>query len=80
VAVAASISCRACGGSAKVIACIEDPAVIRKIVKHLQAQSPVGVMGKALYSSAIVVMRRLGAIRFFSVIFLLPLKAESTCC
>jgi len=64
VAVAASISCRACGDSVKVIAGIEDPAVIRKIVKHLQAQSPVGVMGKALYSSAIVVMRRLGAIRF----------------
>ena len=34
-------TCRACGGSAKVIACIEDPAVIRKILKHLQEQSPL---------------------------------------
>ena len=32
-------TCRVCGGSAKVIACIEDPAVISKILKHLQEQS-----------------------------------------
>jgi hypothetical protein len=35
---------------------------------------------KAFYSTAVVVMRGLGAIRFFSVFFQLPLKAESTCC
>ena len=32
-------TCRVCGGNAKVIACIEDPAVISKILKHLQEQS-----------------------------------------
>ena len=32
-------TCRVCGGSAKVIACIEDPAVISKILNHLQEQS-----------------------------------------
>ncbi len=34
-------TCRVCGGSAKVIACIEDPVVIRKILAHLQEQSPL---------------------------------------
>jgi len=29
-------TCRVCAGAAKVIACIEDPAVIRKILNHLQ--------------------------------------------
>ncbi len=33
-------TCRVCGSAARVIACIEDPAVIRKILKHLQ-QSPL---------------------------------------
>jgi hypothetical protein len=33
--------CRVCGSAAKVIACIEDPAVIRKILNHLQEQSPL---------------------------------------
>ena len=28
--------CRVCGGSARVIACIEDPVVIKKILVHLQ--------------------------------------------
>ncbi len=32
-------TCRVCGSNAKVIACIEDPAVISKILKHLQVQS-----------------------------------------
>jgi hypothetical protein len=32
-------TCRICGGAAKVIACIEDPAVIRKILNHLQEKS-----------------------------------------
>jgi len=35
-------TCRICGGAAKVIACIEDPAVIRKILNHLQEKSPRG--------------------------------------
>jgi hypothetical protein len=34
-------TCRVCGGAAKVIACIEDPVVIRKILNHLQEQSPL---------------------------------------
>lgn len=34
-------TCRVCGGAAKVIACIEDPAVISKILNHLQEQSPL---------------------------------------
>lgn len=28
--------CRVCGGTAKVIACIEDPVVIKKILAHLE--------------------------------------------
>ena len=28
--------CRECGGAMKVIACIEDPVVIRKILDHLK--------------------------------------------
>ena len=28
-------TCQACGGDMKVIACIEDPGVIRKILDHL---------------------------------------------
>ena len=33
-------TCRACGGAAKVIACIEDPVVIKKILMHLQGKAP----------------------------------------
>jgi len=33
-------TCRECGGSAKVIACIEDPAVIQKILTRLDKQTP----------------------------------------
>ncbi len=29
-------TCRECGGTVKVIACIEDPVVIEKILAHLQ--------------------------------------------
>jgi hypothetical protein len=29
-------TCQACGGAMKVIACIEDPAVIKKILDHLK--------------------------------------------
>jgi len=32
--------CRICGGSAKVIACIEDPVVIKKILMHLEEKLP----------------------------------------
>ena len=32
-------TCQVCSGSAKVIACIEDPVVIRKILNHLQEKS-----------------------------------------
>jgi len=31
--------CRVCGGPARVIACIEDPVVIKKILVHLQEKS-----------------------------------------
>ena len=33
--------CRVCGGAAKVIAGIEDPAVISKILNHLQEKLPL---------------------------------------
>jgi hypothetical protein len=33
-------TCRVCGGTAKVIACIEDPVVIKKILMHLEEKSP----------------------------------------
>jgi hypothetical protein len=32
-------TCRACGAAAKVIACIEDAVVSRKILNHLQEKS-----------------------------------------
>jgi len=32
-------TCQVCGAAAKVIACIEDPVVIRKILNHLQEKS-----------------------------------------
>ena len=31
--------CRVCGGTAKVIACIEDPVVIKKILMHLEEKA-----------------------------------------
>jgi len=33
-------TCRVCGGTAKVIACIEDPVVIKTILVHIGAQTP----------------------------------------
>jgi len=33
-------TCSECGGAVKVIACIEDPVVIRKILKHLDKIIP----------------------------------------
>jgi hypothetical protein len=32
--------CDQCGGTVKVIACIEDPAVIKKILDHLDKTAP----------------------------------------
>ena len=34
--------CEICGGDAKVIACIQDPMIINKILTHLNLQSPPG--------------------------------------
>jgi hypothetical protein len=31
-------TCSVCGGSMKIIACIEDPAVINKILAHLRSK------------------------------------------
>ena len=39
-------TCRECGGTVKVIACIEDPVVIEKILTHLQEKltpTPAGL-------------------------------------
>jgi len=33
-------TCSACGGAVKVIACIEDPVVIKKILTHLNLSTP----------------------------------------
>jgi hypothetical protein len=33
-------TCAACGGAMRIIACIEDPAVIEKILTHLDAKAP----------------------------------------
>jgi hypothetical protein len=33
-------TCSACGGAVKVIACIEDPVIIKKILRHLEEKSP----------------------------------------
>ena len=33
-------TCPACGGAVRIIACIEDPAVIEKILTHLDAKAP----------------------------------------
>ena len=32
-------TCSACGGAMKVIACIEDPVVIRKILTHVKEET-----------------------------------------
>ena len=38
-------TCRVCGGSARVIACIEDPVVIKKILTYLEEKSPTRAAG-----------------------------------
>jgi hypothetical protein len=43
-------TCRECGGTMKVIACIEDPVVIKKILTHLKekaAPEPPGLKPSA---------------------------------
>ena len=35
-------TCRACGGALRIIACIEDPEVIEKILNHL-SEKPAGI-------------------------------------
>jgi len=35
-------TCPACGGAVRIIACIEDPVVIGKILSHLDAKAPGG--------------------------------------
>ena len=40
-------TCSACGGAVKVIDCIEDPAVIQKILTHLKEKAgpePLGLL------------------------------------
>jgi hypothetical protein len=39
-------TCSECGGSVKVMACIEDPAVIQKILTHLDKQEPSQSAGR----------------------------------
>ena len=36
-------TCEACGGKVKVIACIEDPAVIKRILAHLENSQDAGL-------------------------------------
>ena len=38
-------TCPACGGQVRVIACIEDPAVIKRILDHLDRQHAQPVKG-----------------------------------
>jgi hypothetical protein len=38
-------TCRECGGAVKVIACIEDPVVIEKILTHLNGKAASAEMG-----------------------------------
>jgi hypothetical protein len=33
-------TCRVCGGTARVIACIEDPVIIKKILTYLEEKLP----------------------------------------
>ena len=33
-------TCSVCGGGVRIIACIEDPAIIEKILAHLKANAP----------------------------------------
>ena len=35
-------TCRACGGTVRVIACVEEPALIAKILGHVRAREELG--------------------------------------
>ncbi len=37
-------TCPACGGTVRIVACIEDPDVIEKILKHVDKKSPGSVL------------------------------------
>jgi len=37
-------TCSECGGTVKVIACIEDPLVIKKILTHLKEKAPTAAV------------------------------------
>jgi len=37
-------TCRECNGTVRIVACIEDPVVINKILTHLQEKAPVAEM------------------------------------
>jgi len=41
-------TCRACGGALRVIACIEDPEVITKILTHLSEKATLAAAGADL--------------------------------
>jgi hypothetical protein len=45
-------TCRVCGGAAKVIACIEDPVVIKTILAHVEKKVPIDSGAQILDSRA----------------------------
>jgi hypothetical protein len=45
VRIAISTTCRECGGAVRIIACIEDPAVIETILAHLQEKATAAETG-----------------------------------
>jgi hypothetical protein len=44
--------CRACGGTVRIIACIEDPQVVEKILTHLDQKTPVAAPNRLPRSRA----------------------------
>lgn len=57
--------CSECGGSVKVIACSEDPAVIKKILTHLQGQAAPEPAGRlpSVRAPPLVSLQRSGSVR-----------------
>lgn len=41
--------CEACGGRVRIIACIEDPAVIHRILEHLERKAPARSAGSCRF-------------------------------
>ena len=39
-------TCRACGGAMRIIACIEEPSVIERILAHLEQKHPPVLRGR----------------------------------